>query len=90
MKFCADRNFDINKELFQVFNLREENNKIKCELKCPVCDTKKIACDYTTYWNVSNFQAHLKRHIANAVDVDIGIADYSQEHSEAIDHILNE
>lgn len=36
-------------------------NEVKCKLKCPFCDTKKI-CNLYKYWNVSNFTKHCNTH----------------------------
>lgn len=42
---------------------KQEKNKtiVKCKLKCPFCDRKKI-CNRYKYWNVSNFTKHCNSH----------------------------
>ena len=85
VKFAGDRNFLLNTDSLKVIDLREEDNKIKCNLQCPICH-KQIRCQYIRYWIVSNFEAHLKLHFAR----DVVVVDYSKEHSEEIDKILSD
>lgn len=85
VKFASDRNFNLNLNKSDIFDFRMENDKLKCDLQCPICH-KRIKCEYKSYWLVSNFQKHLKVHFSR----DVVIVDYSREHSLDIDHILDD
>lgn len=59
-------NIVVEFSLNHIFEFNEENNhykyKYKCRVKCALCQ-KKIVCNYSTHWVVSNLESHLKDHI---------------------------
>lgn len=42
------------------------NHKTTCRFSCAFC-SKKFECDYIKYWNISNFEAHLKVHFQKLI-----------------------
>lgn len=45
-----------------IHKFEQAGGKTKCLAQCAYCN-KKTPCNYSTYWNCSNFQTHLKTHI---------------------------
>lgn len=63
LRFSFNVNFtqsDLSKFIFL-----EDKNCYTCGVKCPFC-MKVFSCKYSTYWMVSNFEAHLKSHVNQA------------------------
>lgn len=47
-----------------IIELQVDNTKIKCQIICPICN-KQLKCEHSTYWMISNFEKHLRRHFMN-------------------------
>lgn len=67
LRFCQLKSIYIMFDETCISKFKKINNKIKCSVICPICKSS-LACVYTTYWNISNLQAHLKAHPKDQVD----------------------
>lgn len=77
------------------------NHKTTCRFSCAFC-SKTLKCDYIKYWNISNFEAHLKVHFQKLIkdnilepnannrtnSENIQISNYSDEQEKALEDLL--
>lgn len=86
VKYADRKNFEINTDLLEVHDINRVGSKVQCKLQCPLC-AKQIKCYFGTYWNISNFQDHFKKHF---ITVETVLIDYTEDNSDAIDEIIQE
>lgn len=68
LNFCTKHSFVITFETSLIQNYHIDGKKQpKCKINCPICGTQ-FTCYYTTYWNESNFEKHLKKHF-NSIEI---------------------
>lgn len=65
VKYCSSKSINIVFDDKCISKFESKSDKIKCSASCSTCNIS-IICHYTTYWNISNFQAHLKAHLKNS------------------------
>lgn len=63
-KFASKHSVTLIIDTNNIVELEENNTKYKCQIICPICQ-KQLKCEHTTYWLISNFEKHLKRHFLN-------------------------
>lgn len=73
--FSGKNSLGISFEKSSISNYRIEKNKPKCKILCPLCNIQ-YTCYYTTFWNRSNFEKHLKKHF---VEIEV-----SEEHENQL------
>lgn len=58
------------------FESEEENQKtvFRCKVKCKFC-SKSVAAKYETHWIVSNVEAHLKKHVLDASNLQNSVVE---------------
>lgn len=66
--FATNQSYDVIFEGTLVENLGFDKNKWNCKIRCPMC-REPSKCTYESYWMVSNFQKHLKKHFKTVVVV---------------------
>lgn len=69
-------------QIFTFFNSRGKS-AYKCLVKCIVCELR-VPCQFNSYWQISNYEAHLKRAHSKDIDISVDIvnaADTSNENS---------
>lgn len=86
LNYTRSKSFEMLFDLSYISQLQKVNNKIKCTVSCPLCESA-IKCEFIKYWAISNFQAHLKIHFKdiNGRDVDETNAD-----QVVAEHLRNE
>lgn len=52
-----------------IIDFRYEDNSFKCSVHCVFCG-KKIPCKYVKYWLCGNYQAHLKKHDSEQININ--------------------
>lgn len=62
VRFAEKLGVQVNFDEENISEFHTEDGKTKCGIACPFCDTK-MKCDHRTYWNISNFEKHFKRHL---------------------------
>lgn len=89
VNFGIKNSFDLVVEESNIFDFEKIGDKIKCKIQCLVCDAK-YTCFYNTYWNVSNFEKHLKQHFDKDVQFieEVVIDDFENNH-ENNQNVLN-
>lgn len=60
--YTESSEIEFNWSIDSISNFREVNSIFKCKVQCPACN-RTISCQFKTYWQVSNFQLHLKSHL---------------------------
>lgn len=60
-KFSLDNSLDLNFNTTLFSNYHIEKSQPKLKIQCPLC-SKKYTGYFTTYWNISNYEKHLKTH----------------------------
>lgn len=65
-RFAEKLSFEVILNETHISDFRQENQKVKCNIKCPVCKNP-TQCTYVSYWMISNFQRHLKQHFKIAL-----------------------
>lgn len=73
MKYMQKWHYSVVFTKNDVSNFNKDQNVCKCKIKCPFC-AKFYVCSYSKHWAVSNFEAHIKKHINDAS----GIQKHSQ------------
>lgn len=61
LNFVTSKGFEIAFEEESISAIERVNDKIRCTVQCPLCDTT-IGCEYKKYWLIGNLQSHLKKH----------------------------
>lgn len=74
--FATNQFFELHFDVLLIHEFHQVKGSYKCRFECPLC-TRKIKCEYKTYWLVSNLENHLKKHY---VIVDVA----TENHSETI------
>lgn len=89
-KFCVSLSPSIVFDESCVTRFRRENNKTTCSIICTICK-KPIICDYTSYWNISNLQAHLKNHVKKShVPQNSEVNSLHQSNAIELDRLLRD
>lgn len=77
-----------------ISSFTRENDIINCRIICPFCNNEQKSV-YKTYWVLSNFQDHCKKHFknhqANQLNTNastLEITNYSEAQEEQLDQIL--
>lgn len=94
--FFARNLYTVNLDTTSVHEFQYSENKIKTKFVCPFCSAKR-AVDYTSYWNISNLQKHLKDHfnepvvaVTNTETSETQVHCISEEHENLLDKILED
>lgn len=64
VKYCLKNAVEITVDINRITQFKRTKGQAKCKFSCPFCESK-VACDYKTYWNVSNLERHIKIHFNN-------------------------
>lgn len=60
--FCSKNSVQVTVDTSYITQFQQISGKIKCKFSCPFCESK-FCCEYSTYWNVSNLEKHIKSHL---------------------------
>lgn len=66
--FANKQSFELLLETSDIIDFKREEDKIKSRIQCPYCPSL-YKCEFTSYWNISNFEKHLKKHFANGIEL---------------------
>lgn len=86
IKFANKFSVTLIIETANIVNFHQDDTKFRCQVICPVCNSN-LKCQYTTYWIISNFEHHLKRHFGSNIhtetlDVEIRPVSYTENKSD--------
>lgn len=92
VNFAEKKSFVVLFEDTLIQDFKCENQKIKCKIECPMCGVQQ-GCDFNQYWNVSNFERHLKKHFRTDTDseyVNVETDQIISHNNEYLDDILSD
>lgn len=101
INFYSKNSYQLICDANSISEFTTANHKTTCRFSCAFC-SKKLKCDYIKYWNISNFEAHLKVHFKKLIEdsilepnesnrtnsENIQISNYSDEHEKALEDLL--
>lgn len=87
--FRQSKSIDIEFTESHILRFREEGAKTKCSAVCSKCE-KSTVCEYTTYWNISNFQAHLKGHLRKKISAEKSSVSLHENNAAELDKLLED
>lgn len=75
-RFSEKHSLGLNFGIHLIKDYCVEANRPKCKIACPLCGAK-FSVYFTTYWNRSNYNKHLKTHF-----IEVPVSDLSDSHDQ--------
>lgn len=69
IKFAKKFSYEIEFSESSIHDFCDANTNLTCVVACPFCETR-IKCTHKSYWLVSNFEKHLKRHFERDIQIE--------------------